>query len=143
MTATNPAQTTATAATDHIQIIQTPPTLADAQLILQIQQVDAISGANEGWHLLQAFDTAPTMSQAKKRYPQGSKEWTQLFAFLASCETMSTFVKNGLLNEALVNDVFWVQGAWQKSEKLCKALRKEGGEPRLMENFEWLAKRAT
>lgn len=141
MTATIPAQTQATAATDDLQIIHTPPTIADAQLIVSMQQTDAISGANEGWHLLMGFETAPTMSQAKKKYPTGSKEWGQIGVFLASCETMATFVKNGLLNEALVNDVYWIQGAWQKSEKLCKAMRKEAGEPRLMENFEWLAKR--
>ena len=143
MTATIPAQTQATAATDDLQIIQTPPTIADAQLLIQMQQTDAVSGANEGWHLLQGFETPPTMSQVKKRHPLGSTEWAQIGAFLASCETMATFVKNGLLNEALVNDVYWVTGAWQKSEKICKAMRKEAGEPRIMENFEWLAKRAT
>ena len=142
MTATIAAPTQTTAATDDLQIIHTPPTIADAQLLIQMQQTDAVSGANDGWRLLQAFEGAPTMSQAKKRHPQGSLEWGQIGAFLASCETMATFVKNGLLNEALVNDVYWITGAWQKAEKLCKAMRKEAGEPRLMENFEWLAKRA-
>ena len=141
MTATIPAQATTTAGED-LQIIKTPPTMADAQLIVQLQTSASISGADQGWHLLMAFETAPTMSQAKRRHPVGSPEWNQIGAFLASCETMATFVKNDLLNEALVNDVFWIQGAWQKSEKLCKAMRKEAGEPRLMENFEWLARRA-
>ena len=125
-----------------IRIIQSPPTITDAQLILQLQMAASLSGGDQGWTLLQAFETPPTMSQAKRRHPAGSPESAQIQAFLAGCETMATFVKNGLLNEALVNDVFWIQGAWQKSEKLCKAMRKEAGEPRLMENFEWLAKRA-
>jgi len=56
---------------------------------------------------------------------------------------MATFVRQGILNEALVHDVFWVAGAWRQSEKICKAMRKEAGEPRIMENFEWLATRAT
>lgn len=143
MTATIPAQTDATAAADDLQIIRTPPTIEDAQLIIQLQMAASMSGADQGWQLLQAFETAPTMSQLKRRHPQGSAEWNQIGAFLASCETMATFVKNGLLNEALVNDVFWIQGAWQKSEKICKAMRKEAGEPRLMENFEWLARRGS
>jgi len=138
MTTTIPAQTAA----DDIRIIQSPPTITDAQLILQLQMAASLSGGDQGWTLLQAFETPPTMSQAKRRHPSGSPESAQIQAFLAGCETMATFVKNGLLNEALVNDVFWIQGAWQKSEKLCKAMRKEAGEPRLMENFEWLAKRA-
>jgi hypothetical protein len=118
-------------------------TIADAQLILQMQMTDAVSGANRGWALLQAFEPPPTPAQLKKRYPAGSDEAIQIHAFLASCETMATFVKNGLLSEPLVNDVFWVKGAWAKSEKLCKGMRKETNEPRLMENFEWLAKRVT
>jgi len=141
MTMTVSAQQTTAA--DDLQIVQSPPTIADAQLILQLQMAGSISGADKGWLLLEAFDTAPTMSQTKKRHPVGSPEWGQIWAFLASCETMATFVKNGLLNEALVGDVFWIQGAWQKSEKICRAMRKEAGEPRLMENFEWLAKRAS
>jgi len=139
MTATIPTQTAA----DEIQIIQSPPTITDAQLLIQMQIADSVSGANEGWRLLAAFEGQPTMAQTKKRHPAGSPEWGQIGAFLASCETMATFVKNGLLNEALVNDVYWIAGAWQKSEKLCKAMRKEAGEPRIMENFEWLAKRAS
>jgi hypothetical protein len=143
MTTTVPAQAQTAAGADDLQIIQTPPTIADAQLIVQLQMAGSISGADQGWMLLQAFESPPTMSQVKKRHPMGSPEWGQIYAFLASCETMATFVKNGLLNEALVGDVFWITGAWQKAEKICKAMRKEAGEPRLMENIEWLAKRAT
>jgi hypothetical protein len=130
-------------ATDELRVVTTPPTIADAQLILQAQQVDAATGANAGWHLMSQFETAPTRSQVLRRHPRESEEYSQIAAFLASCETLATFVRQGLLNEALVNDVYWISGAWAKTEKLCRAMRKEAGEPRLMENFEWLANRAT
>ena len=144
MTATIPVQTTQTRpADDPLRIVTTPPSTADAALILQLMAVDAATGANEGWHLLSAFETPPTRSQLLRKHPRESAEYRMIQAFLMSCETLSTFVRQGILNEALVNDLFWVTGAWRKSEKLCKAMRKEAGEPRIMENFEWLASRAT
>lgn len=144
MTNPIPAQKTLTRPTDDLQIVTTPPSTADAQLILQLMQVSATTGANDGWHiLLHGFETPPTRSQLLRKYPRESLEYRQIQAFLASCETMATFVRQGILNEALVHDVFWVAGAWRQSEKICKAMRKEAGEPRIMENFEWLATRAT
>ena len=139
-----PAQKTLTRPTDDLQIVTTPPSTADAQLIIQLMQVNAATGANDGWHLLlHGFETPPTRSQLLRKYPRESLEYRQIQAFLAGCETMATFVRQGILNEALVHDVFWIAGAWRQSEKICKAMRKEAGEPRIMENFEWLAARAT
>jgi len=136
MTDTMPAQT-------DLRVVTTPPSTADAQVILQLMQVDAATGADVGWHLLMEFETPPTRSQLLRKHPRESEGHRQIQAFLRSCETLATFVRQGILNEALVHDLFWVAGAWQRSEKLCKALRKEAGEPRLMENFEWLASRST
>lgn len=137
MSVTVPAQ-----ATDEIQIVSTPPTAADAQIILQLLQLNAASGANAGWDLLQAYETPPTLAQFRKKYPRGTTEQQQVSAFIGSCEAIGTFVKQGVLNEALVQDLFWVAGAWKRAEKICKGLRKEAGEPRLYENFEALASRA-
>jgi hypothetical protein len=64
-------------------------------------------------------------------------------AFLAQYETIATFVKQGILNEGLVNDLFWVAGAWNVAAKICRDIRKETAEPRLYENFEWLVTRAS
>lgn len=143
MTDTIASETTQANAADDLRIVTTPPSAADAQLILQLMQVDGTTGANEGWYLLLAFETPPTRSQLLRKHPMESAEFRQIQAFLRSCETLATFVRQGILNEALVHDLFWVAGAWAKAEKLCKAMRKEAGEPRLMENFEWLARRAT
>ncbi|MDQ1685429.1 MAG: hypothetical protein QOC82_2166 [Frankiaceae bacterium] len=130
--------------TDDLRVVTTPPSTADAQLILQLAQVNAVTGADDGWHLLHdGFETPPTRSQLVRKHPVESAEYRQIQAFLRSCETLGTFVRQGILNEALVHDLFWVAGAWRMSEKLCKAMRKETGEPRLMENFEWLASRAS
>jgi len=137
MTVTVPAQT------DELRVVTTPPTTIDAQLILQLMQVSAATGADEGWQLLNTFETPPTRSQLERKYPRDSEAYRRITAFLAHNETMATFVRQGILSETLVNDVFWVKGGLAKAEKICKAARKETGEPRIMENFEWLASRAT
>jgi Domain of unknown function (DUF4760) len=129
-------------ATDEIQIIRKPPSMAEAQLIVQMATNDSVSGANQGFGVLRTFETPPTLGQLKKKHPVGSEAYQQVTAFLASCEMTATFVKQGLLSEELVNDLYWVAGAWQVSEKICKGMRREAGEPRLYENFELLASRA-
>src|SRR5437763_17045736 len=109
MTDTIPAQKTLTRPTDDPRIVTTPPSTADAQLILQLMQVNATTGANDGWHLLQhTFETPPTRSQLLRKYPRESAEYRDIQAFLAGCETMATFVRQGILSEALVHDVFWI-----------------------------------
>jgi hypothetical protein len=129
-------------ATDEIQIIRTPPTIAEAQLIVQMQMSDAISGADRGHAVLRSFETPPTLGQLRKKYPRGSDEHRYVMHYLGSCETTATFVKQGILSEELVNDLYAVKSVWQVAEKACKGVRRESGEPRMFENFEWLASRA-
>jgi hypothetical protein len=142
-TTSQPATEQTAAQVDDLQVIRTPPTAMDAQLILQQHEVDAISGANYGFGHLGAFETPPTLAQLRKKHPRDTEEYHEVMAFLSSCETTSTFVRQGLLNEALVHDLYWIAGAWARIEKIIRGMRKEAGEPRLYENSEWLARRAT
>jgi hypothetical protein len=143
MTTVVPTQSEAAAATDDIQIVRTPPTVEDAQLILQQQIVMAMNGASQGYDLLWAFETPPTLGQLRKKHPRESAEYQQVMAFLGACETTGTFVRQGILNEGLVDDLYDVPSAFGRIEKIIKGLRKETGQPRIGENTEWLAKRAT
>jgi hypothetical protein len=127
---------------DELRIVTTPPTTADAQLIVQMSMAAAASGANRGWDVLDRFETPPTLAQLRKKCLPGTDDYSSVIRFLEWCEQGATFVKHGLLNEALVLDLYWVRGAWQRCEKLTKGMRRETGEPRLGENFEWLAGRA-
>ena len=137
MTTTIPKQT------EELRIITTPPTVADAQLLTQMAIADAASGAVKGYLLLQQFDNPPTLAQLRRKHPVDSEEYHLVIQFLVSCERTGTFVKHGLLSEALVMDLYDVKGAWRLSEKVIKGSRKESGEPRLGENFELLASRAS
>jgi hypothetical protein len=129
--------------TDEIQVIRKPPSIAEAQLIVAMATNDSVSGADRGYAVLRAFETPPTLGQLRKKHPVGSEPYRHALGFLASSEMTATFVKQGLLSEDLVNDLYWVAGAWQVTEKVCKGLRRETGAPRLYENFELLASRAT
>jgi hypothetical protein len=126
---------------DDLEVVRTPPTHADAQLITQLMMVDAATGAMDGYGILDEFDSPPTLAQLRRKHPKGSTEYRHVQAFLMSCEALGTFVRQGILNEALVHDLFWVGGAWRMAEKIAKGERKEAGEPRIFENFEWLAGR--
>jgi hypothetical protein len=126
---------------DAVTEPDTRPSTVDAQLVLQQAAVDATTGALNGRLLLQAFDAPPTLAQLRKRHPPGSVEYAQVNAFLMSCETTATFVRQGLLNEALVHDLYWFAGYWRAAEKVVKGLRREHNSPGIYENTEWLARR--
>jgi hypothetical protein len=128
---------------DEIQIVRKPPTMAEAQLLVQIATADAITGADRGYDVLARFESPPTLGQLRKKHPVDSDEYRYVVRFLGSCEMISTFVKQGLLNAELVDDLYWVGGAWRRCEKVCKGMRRESGEPRVFENFEALANRPT
>src|SRR4029079_13702038 len=61
MTTTIPQQA------DELRIVRTPPTVADAQLIVQMQMAGAVSGANRGYGVIRGFDTPPTLGQLRKK----------------------------------------------------------------------------
>lgn len=119
------------------------PTIADAQLILQQAAVDAATGARHGLALLLQFDSPPTLAQFERRHPPGSPDSEDVRTFLMSLETTAAFVRHGVLNEALVLDLFWMAGHWSRAEKIVKGWRKRLGSPGLYEHLEWLAARQT
>ena len=57
---------------------------------------------------------------------------------LSFCETIGTFVKQGVLDRALVEDLFWLDGMWRRVAPAAIKQREALGEPRLYENFEKL-----
>jgi hypothetical protein len=54
-------------------------------------------------------------------------------------ETVGTFVKQGILDRGLVEDLWWIEGLWARVGPAAIRERKKMGEPRLYENFEALA----
>ena len=54
-------------------------------------------------------------------------------------ETVGTFVKQGVLDRGLVDDLWWIEGMWARVGPAATRQRQKLSEPRLYENFEALA----
>ena len=61
-------------------------------------------------------------------------------ALLFFGETVGTFVKQGVLDKGLVEDLWWIEGMWSRVGPAALRQREKMGEPRLYENLEALAK---
>ena len=57
-------------------------------------------------------------------------------------ETLATFVKQGVLDRGLVEDLLWIDGMWARVGPAALRHREKLGEPRLYENFEALTIRS-
>lgn len=132
---------TPTIRTDTAPTIKNRATIADAQLVVQILASGTAAGANRGYEILRSAPSPLTLDQLREAHARLGDEYQQVMAFLGQAEMIATFVKQGLLDEALVQDLLWIAGGWSASAGVCQGMREESGEPRLFENFEWLAKR--
>jgi hypothetical protein len=128
---------------DTAPTVVTGATIADAQLLVQIMTAGTAAGSDRGFEILYSYPSPPTLDQLRAEHPRLGEDYRQVMAFLSECETIGTFAKQGLINEPLIHDLFWVAGGWAACAEVCRGLRDEAGEPRLYENFEWLASRAS
>lgn len=130
--------TTKTKSTADLSISRTA-TREDAQLLVQLIGTPMAERAADGMMLLFGYTTPPSYDEFVKDNPIGSDGFRAVNALLSMNETIGTFVKNGLLDRDLVHDLLWIRGAWDRCKAIALRFRKEGGDPRLYENFEWLA----
>ncbi len=75
----------------------------------------------------------------RKIYPINSEGQRYLDRISAFWESAGALVKNGLLNEPLFFDRYLVKPYWDAVKVAILADREEANEPRIGENFEWLA----
>ncbi len=118
------------------------PTQKDAELLLQVLELrrDKVSMRANRW-FWEEFDTK-TYRKFKKKYPSGSRGSRYFNHLMGNWELLATLVVNGLINEDLVFDMFYVEPQWEKAQPVVYGLRKEWKSPRLYENFEVLAQKA-
>ncbi len=105
-------------------------TYEDAALVMQIVRWGAEMGLDDAGHAI--FADAFDAKSASLDNPAVRK-------MLSFGETVATLVKHGILDEALVQDLWWIEGAWGRVGPAAKRDRERLGEPRLYENFEALA----
>jgi hypothetical protein len=104
-------------------------TKEDAALMVQLMSLGAQTGLPDAMtHVMQpGFD--PDQVHASDKPVQ---------TILNFGETVATFVKQGVLDKDLVQDLLWLEGMWAKVGPAAKKAREEAGEKRLYENFEAL-----
>jgi hypothetical protein len=109
-----------------------PPTVQDAQLMIQIAQWGTSLGLQDAMPHVFADDFDPSGADAMND--------EAVRTMLMFGESIGTLTKHGLLNTELVNDWLWVEGIWSRVGPAALKQRERFGEPRLYENFEALAK---
>jgi hypothetical protein len=108
-----------------------PATYDDANLVVQLLRWGAEINLPDAIGEVMSDDFQP--EEVDANHPA-------VRALLAFGETIGTFVKQGVLDRGLVEDLLWVDGMWGRIRSAALRQRLKMGEPRLYENFEALAK---
>ena len=102
----------------------------DAALVMQIVRWGTEMGLDEATHEIFAEGFDPEAATADHKAVR---------TMLMFGETVATLIKHKTLDKDLVEDLWWVDGAWARVGPAAKRARERLGEPRLYENFEALA----
>jgi len=120
------------------------PTKEDAKLMLELETLLLMEPNYRAiywfWRVFHPQKLG-TSEEIRKTYPPTSEGQRHLDRIAAFWESAGALVKNGLLNEQLFFDRFLVKPYWDGLKQSVFSDREETNEPRLSENFEWLATR--
>jgi hypothetical protein len=105
-------------------------TYEDAALIVELVRWGTEMGLDDAGRVLFA-DEFDAETASVRDAPVGK--------MLAFGETVGTLVKHGILDRALVLDLWAVQASWSRVGPAGRRERERMGEPRIYENFEALA----
>ena len=118
------------------------PTHEDAKIMLRLAEINALMNVPEAAAFIWGDDFAPEIKDFRAKFPAGSRETALVHRFLGWHETVGTLYRNGLINEDLLFDWLAVDLAWNRVKSFALAVRQESGEPRMFENFEYMARRS-
>lgn len=119
------------------------PTYEDAKLLLELderQRTDAFVKARQWWFLALPEEPPMEFEEFEKKNAQGSKGETNLWYVASFWETAGVLVRRKLLSEDLFFDRFSMLPYWERAKRIIRGYQRKYN-PRLAENFEWLAKR--
>ncbi len=119
-------------------------TKEDARIMLQLEELLLMEPNERAFHWFwrvfypQKLESREVIRKAFPANSEGQRYFDRIAAFW---ESAGTLVKNGLLNERLFFDRFLVRPYWDALKGVVLGDREDREEPRLSENFEWLATR--
>lgn len=111
----------------------------DATLLLRIMNGPAGERASAGIEVLWTYDQPPPFEALVAEHPSGSPGYLDVMGVLTVGERLGTFVRNGVLHKGLTLDLVGVRMIWERCSALVSDLRSQRNNPKLFENFEWLA----
>jgi len=117
------------------------PTKEDAALLMSIFNGPSGERASSGIELLWTYREPPTFNELVAEHPSGSPAYLDVMGLLTICERLGTFVKSGVLHMGLTLDLVGVAMVWGRCSRLVADMREQRQNPKLFENFEWLAAR--
>jgi hypothetical protein len=117
------------------------PTREDIDIMLRLAQLSALQNLDEAAAFVWSDDFPTDYSQFRAKFPKGkrSQEEGLLHRWLGWWETVGTVYRNGLFSEDLLFDWLAVTTAWDQVKGVALGLREEMGDPRMWENFEYMA----
>ena len=123
-------------------MVMKKPTREDAKLMLQLEQLLLMDPNQTAlhwfWRIYQPLKLRDRTA-IRKAYPPASEGQRYFDRISAFWESAGALVKNGLLSEKLFFDRFLVAPYWDALKEVIYADREDSKEPRIGENFEWLA----
>jgi hypothetical protein len=108
-------------------------TYDDAALAVQLVRWGTELGLSDAVHTVLSDDFDPSSASTND---------VTVRKILEFGEVVGTLVKQNVLNEDLVLDLWWAGGAWERVKMAAEQDRARLGEPRLHDNFQALAEAA-
>jgi hypothetical protein len=105
-------------------------TYEDAAVVLQLVRWGTEMGLDEAAHAVFSDGFDPESA---------SIDHSDVRKLLHFGETVGTLVKHEILDRALVEDLWWIDGSWERVGPAARRERERLGQPRLYENFDALA----
>ncbi len=119
------------------------PDTSDAQVMIALYGAQAAHNLGEVMGYIWSNDFPVDFKEFRQRFERGSNssEEQSIQRALGYFETIGTLHRNNLINEDLVFDWIAIDMAWGRLKGFVLGVRKEIGQSRMYENFEYMARR--
>src|SRR5260370_36422585 len=119
------------------------PDTSDAQLLIALYQTQAAHNLGEVMGYIWSNDFPTDFKGFRNTFERGSNSTQEqgLYRALGYFETIGTLHRNNLISEDLLFDWLAVDMAWGRLKGFVLGTRKELGNARMFENFEYMARR--
>ena len=111
-------------------------TTDDATVLLQLLQWGASTGLDDAMRHVFSEDFDVKATPGSMNIDPSAR------TVLAFFETAGALVKHGTLDIALLHDIYWIAGVWERVSGHALNIRATANEPRMYEHFEAIAKYA-